>query len=289
MIKKTLFKAYIEIINYNTFTTIFLFKKTIRMSTNKLRCYSQESFRRELIKRDQHCILSGLSAEVSEAAHIVNKEYLETDNKELRFTKQNGILLNSCLHKEFDLHFWTVEINQEEWDENKKNHNKIEIKCNIKLYPPALKKKLNHLKLSIFNYDSIIIPMGCVPFFNIRNKIVEQKFYNPNSYSEDLILKYIKPEFSHTTSITETQITSFNKRNVTKKKNKSKTKTKQLKKRSRYTKAEITFIRDWIRTFKYEQKKPSLEERKVFCKNIDIDDKIFESRFVKYWNDTKIN
>ena len=97
MIKKTLFKAYIEIINYNTFTTIFLFKKTIRMSTNKLRCYSQESFRRELIKRDQHCILSGLSAEVSEAAHIVNKEYLETDNKELRFTKQNGILLNSCL------------------------------------------------------------------------------------------------------------------------------------------------------------------------------------------------
>ena len=134
-----IFKGNIQVYRRITATTI-LFTRRITMRTNKLRCYSQESFRRELIKRDQHCILSGLSAEVSEAAHIVNKEYLETDNKELRFTKQNGILLNSCLHKEFDLHFWTVQINPDS-GEQQKNDDTLEIKCDIKLFPPAIKKK----------------------------------------------------------------------------------------------------------------------------------------------------
>ena len=257
------------------------------MATNKLRCYSQESFRRELIKRDQHCILSGLSAEVSEAAHIVNKEYLKTDNKEIRFTKQNGILLNSCLHKEFDLHFWTVEIDQEKWNKKMNEKNIVEIKFNIKLYPPAIKKKLNNLKLDIFNYETITIPLGCVPFFNIRNKIVEQKFYNPNSYSEELITKYIKKGFINNDFISEQEIISFNKEQGVKKKTKSKSKSKQTKVRSRYTKTEISFIRNWIITFKDDQKKPTMDQRKKFCNDIGIDDKIFESRFVKYWNNTK--
>jgi len=102
---------------------------------NHSRCVSQESFRRDLIKRDQRCILSGLSAEVCEAAHIMNKEWLQTDSKMIKFTKQNGILLNSCLHKEFDRHFWTVDI-----DAYEDSGNELEIKCKIKLYPPAEKK-----------------------------------------------------------------------------------------------------------------------------------------------------
>ena len=258
------------------------------MSGNKVRCYSQESFRRELIKRDQHCILSGLSAEVSEAAHIVNKEYLQTDTKELRFTKQNGILLNSCLHKEFDLHFWTVFIDQDLWEQERENKDILEIKCTIKLYPPALKKKTHHLKLAIFEYDMITIPMGCVPFFNIRNKIVEQKFYNPNSYSEALISKYIKYEFTSTSSIVGENNILYNDLSSSKKKTKTKSKLKNKstkKKRSRYTKDNINHIHNFIHNYKEEQKKPTIEERKKFCETNSIDSKIFEVRFPKYWSD----
>ena len=158
------------------------------------RCYSQESFRRELIKRDQHCILSGLSAEVCEAAHIVNKEFLQNDSKEIRFTKQNGILLNSNLHKEFDMHFWTVDINKDVIKEQKKTPS-LDITFNIKLYPPAKKKKKNNLKLDIFNYKKITIPKACIPFFIHRNEIVIDKLYNPNNYTYNIISKHIKDKF----------------------------------------------------------------------------------------------
>ena len=251
---------------------------------NKLRCYSQESFRRELIKRDQHCILSGLSAEVSEAAHIVNKEYLETDNKELRFTKQNGILLNSCLHKEFDLHFWTVDINHDLWLQQKDNKDILELTCTIKLYPPAIKKKLNHLKLSIFNYDTITIPMGCVPFFNMRNQIVKRKFYNPNCYTEEFISSHIKSDFLSNSSKPSTIERSISNDNTSSKKRIRQKSKSTKKKRSRYTKTVVTSIREWITRCKENKKDPpTLEERKTFSENIGIDHKVFESRFVKYW------
>ena len=159
------------------------------------RRYSQESFRRELIKRDQHCILSGLSAEVCEAAHIVNKEFLHNVSKEIRFTKQNGILLSSNLHKEFDMHFWTVDIDDSLWEQSKKDDS-LDITFTVKLYPPAKKKKQNNLSLDIFNYTHITIPKACIPFFIHRNEIVVDKLYNPNNYTYDTISQHIKDEFN---------------------------------------------------------------------------------------------
>ena len=248
------------------------------------RCYSQESFRRELIKRDQQCILSGLSAEVCEAAHIVNKEYLQSDSKEIRFTKQNGILLNSCLHKEFDLHFWTVDIDESLWIDKQSDISELDITCNIKLYPPAEKKKKNNLKLAIFEYTHITIPKACVPFFIHRNEVVVENFYNPNHFTYDTIAKHIKHEFkeirhhekyenrkdSINHSVHTTKITKINK---TKK-----------KKRVKYTNSVIEQIKTWLIIYKDQQQKPTLQERKEFSTGIRIDDKIFESRFIKYWN-----
>ena len=236
------------------------------------RCYSQESFRRELIKRDQQCILSGLSAEVCEAAHIVNKEYLQSDSKEIRFTKQNGILLNSCLHKEFDLHFWTVDIDESLWIDKQSDVSELEITCNIKLYPPAEKKKKNNLKLAIFDYTHITIPKACVPFFIHRNEIVIDKFYNPNHYTYDTISKYIKNEFKAIRNHRDCTKT-YSKINKTKK-----------KKRVKYTNSVIEQIKTWTIIYKDQQQKPTLQERKEFCMDIGIDAKVFESRFTKYWN-----
>ena len=42
---------------------------------------TQDRFRKELIKRDQFCILSGLCHEVCDAAHLVNKEYIKNTIK----------------------------------------------------------------------------------------------------------------------------------------------------------------------------------------------------------------
>ena len=246
------------------------------------RCYSQESFRRELIKRDQHCILSGLSAEVCEAAHIVNKEFLHNASKEIRFTKQNGILLSSNLHKEFDMHFWTVDIDDSLWEQSKKNDS-LDITFTVTLYPPAKKKKQNNLSLDIINYTHITIPKACIPFFIHRNEIVVDKLYNPNNYTYDTISQHIKDEFNIHSILENINNSDSLPTKQRVKKQSLNTKTKK-KKRSRYTKQIIVQIRTWIDMYKDQNMKPTVEDRKLFCKENDMDDKLFETRFSKYWS-----
>ena len=60
------------------------------------------------------------------------------------------------------------------------------------------------------------------------------------------------------------------------------TKTKK-KKRSRYTKQITTQIRTWIDIYRDQNLKPSLDDRRQFCNDNDMDDKLFETRFAKYW------
>ena len=253
---------------------------------NKSRGYSQESFRRDLIKRDQLCILSGVSHEVCEAAHIMNKEWLDKDNKELMFTKSNGILLNSSLHKEFDKYYWTVDINEEEYKQQLlEDKYKLEIEYKIKLYPPAEKKKKHNLaKFTIFDYDTITIPMECVPFFIERNEYVKHRIYNPNMYTQEDIQLYIKDDFNIYTTPQPSTHKPLCEKNISKKRSKPKS---IKKKRSRYTKKEISFIHEWISKYKGLPAKPTIDERKRFSESIGIDSKVFETRFIKYWNNTK--
>ena len=140
---------------------------------------TQDRFRKELIKRDQFCILSGLCHEVCDAAHLVNKEYIKTNNKTLMFTPNNGILLNSNLHKEFDMNFWTIDMNADSWSIVKKtlDPNKLTYKCKIKLYPIAEKKLKTNLNLGIFKYleEGVDVPIECMPFIILRNEIEKNK------------------------------------------------------------------------------------------------------------------
>jgi ParB/RepB/Spo0J family partition protein len=70
---------------------------------SKVRCPElQMLFRNEIIKRFKTCIVSGLTYEVCEAAHIV--PFSECNN----FNIDNGLLLNSILHSLFDKYYWSI-------------------------------------------------------------------------------------------------------------------------------------------------------------------------------------
>lgn len=232
---------------------------------------TQEKFRRELIKRDQSCILSNLCHEVCEAAHLVNKEWIETSKKDAKFTRCNGILLNSNLHKEFDLHYWTIDMNEESWDIIKKNLN-IEqtstYKCNIKLYPIGEKKQKTNMKLEIFNYieSGIEMPVECMPFIIKRNEV-----YKSINCTEKYSLN----------DINECLKTIYRKKRKIKKKNLKEKSKKSPKKIIRYSKEQKMIINSWINGFR---EKPPKISRNEFCKEQQLNEKVFESRFNKLWN-----
>jgi len=71
--------------------------------TNKIRNPILQNYYRDgLINRYKKCIISGMHMEVCEASHII--PFSESEN----FDIDNGILLNSVLHKLFDKHYWSI-------------------------------------------------------------------------------------------------------------------------------------------------------------------------------------
>ena len=235
----------------------------------RLAATTQESFRRELIKRDQFCILSKICHEVCEAAHIVNREWLTTENKQLKYAKGNGLLLNSNLHKEFDMHYWTIKLNHELWEEKKNmDFGEMEsVQCDIKLYPIALKKRDSNLKLEIFNYieSGIQLPLECVNFIIQRNMIVENLHSNKIRFSPEDINSGLKKEYR-------------------KQSTKKKVKTKKTKKRHRYKTDELILIQEWFNSLRENPDKPL---RVRFANTNGLDSKIFESRFSSLWKKYK--
>lgn len=246
---------------------------TIRKMTSA----TQDRFRKEVIKRDQLCILSRLCSEVCEAAHLVNKSEIKPSNKTLMFTPKNGILLNSNLHKEFDLNFWTIDMNQESWDILKKDINPDKTNtytCNIKLYPLGQKKLDINMKLDIFNYldTGIEIPLECMPFVIHRNAIYKKQSEN-NYISSAEIEQGLKIEFK------------TKKPNKLNKKRKNKASSEQpSKKRKRYTKLQLEIIKGWINV---QQVSPDKQFRQDFCERNELNEKIFETRFTKMWKKYK--
>ena len=226
---------------------------------------TQEKFRRELIKRDQSCILSNLCHEVCEAAHLVNKEWIESPYKDTKFTRCNGILLNSNIHKEFDLHYWTVDMNEGSWDIIKKN---IDIgqtstyKCDIKLYHIGEKKRSTNMKLEIFNYidSGIELPIECIPFIIKRNEIY-RTINCTEKYSLDDIDKCLKSGLKK-------------KKRMVKKSPSKKTK------RTRYTKVQDQTLKAWMNTL---ERKPDKTRRIQFCAEYGFNENVFEKRFSKIW------
>ena len=266
---------------------------------------TQEKFRKELIKRDQTCILSGLCHEVCEAAHLVNKEWFKTCNKEHKFTQSNGILLNSNLHKEFDLHFWTIDLYRDNWEsvrEKIANEQLETYRCQIKLYPNGQKKKDTNRQLEIFNYleKGIDIPTECLPFVVKRNEIYKNLYMN-NKYTILDIDNVLKSEFKSISnkkkrkSRSKKLISSAIKKaapTVSPKKKKTSRPVKaavlkpKKKKRVRYTKIQRNLIDSWINDMEEYPDKVAITR---FCSLHNLSATVFESRFVKLWNKKSIN
>jgi len=246
-------------------------------SIKKIIAGTQDKFRRELVKRDQTCLLSKLCYEVCEAAHIVNKEWLCKKDKEMRFSKCNGILLNSNLHKEFDRYYWSVDIT-EACEQNTADIKERQIECPILLYPPALTKKDLGMQLEIFKYDTIKMPVECLHFLEVRNKFIDTYIYNTNLYSENDISKCLRKDIRESLYVgDDTQINSTeSKIHISSGKKASPGK----KKRVRYTKDQKSIINSWMSSL---DNIPVPEERERFCEVNNLDKHVFQSRFTKLW------
>ncbi len=65
----------------------------------------QNLYRNEIIKRFNNCILSNMHYDVCEAAHII--PFSDAPNEDC-YNIDNGLLLNSILHKLFDKYDWSI-------------------------------------------------------------------------------------------------------------------------------------------------------------------------------------
>lgn len=63
---------------------------------------AQDMYRKAIINRYKKCIISNMNIEVCEACHII--PFSESNN----FDINNGLLLNSNLHKLFDKYYWSI-------------------------------------------------------------------------------------------------------------------------------------------------------------------------------------
>lgn len=83
--------------------------KNIKQVSNKLKCERKPKFRKEIVKRDRKCIISGAGKLSCEAAHI---KPFNNCNEEEKYDIDNGILLESGIHKLFDKYLWSINNNR---------------------------------------------------------------------------------------------------------------------------------------------------------------------------------
>ena len=76
-------------------------------SSNKIMA---QKFRSDLINIYKSCVLTKLHFSNCEAAHIVSKAWCNKNNKAIKFTPFNGLLMNNILHKSFDKLEWTFNM-----------------------------------------------------------------------------------------------------------------------------------------------------------------------------------
>ena len=130
------YKRYTEFRN----DLIYLCERfNIKILEEREKRLSQTQFRNELIKKYNSCIITNYNSVECEAAHIIPVK----DNGE--YIVSNGLLLNSCIHKTFDLYYWSI------------NPDTLKIEVNSNYYT------------SINNYEGKIIDLDN----NVYEKLVE--------------------------------------------------------------------------------------------------------------------
>jgi len=122
----------------------------IKIVCNKLKRENQNEFRKDIIKRDKNCVITGTGKLCCEAAHIIPFSQCSNDNK---YDIDNGLLLESGIHKLFDKYLWSINnnnkivisneiLNDESYNILNKHNNKL-----IKLNKNQMNNMINHYEI----------------------------------------------------------------------------------------------------------------------------------------------
>ena len=94
---------YIDLVDYDTKINKIIDKNNgVYIDIKSRNPELQQLYRNAIINRFDKCIISDMDKEVCEAAHII--PFSESNN----FDIDNGLLLNSILHKLFDKYYWSI-------------------------------------------------------------------------------------------------------------------------------------------------------------------------------------
>lgn len=141
-IPQELFKLYdiddIKLIVYDKFGLEAIPEQYFEITEKRI---GQNKFRHEIIERDKYCVLTKSNSDMCEACHIISYNECNASNK---YDINNGILLESGLHKLFDKYLWSVNPTTQKvevsnkllndnsyWLINKYNNNKLNFNDNI--------------------------------------------------------------------------------------------------------------------------------------------------------------
>lgn len=95
--------THIDLVDYDTKINEIIDKNNgIYIDIKSRNPELQQLYRNAIINRFDKCIISDMDKEVCEAAHII--PFSESNN----FDIDNGLLLNSILHKLFDKYYWSI-------------------------------------------------------------------------------------------------------------------------------------------------------------------------------------
>jgi ParB family chromosome partitioning protein len=95
--------TYIDLVDYDTKINKIIDKNNgVYIDIKSRNPELQQLYRNAIINRFDKCIISDMDKEVCEAAHII--PFSESNN----FDIDNGLLLNSILHKLFDKYYWSI-------------------------------------------------------------------------------------------------------------------------------------------------------------------------------------
>lgn len=108
---------------------------------------NQNEFRKQIIERDKHCIITNSNSAMCDACHII--PFSECNDND-QYNINNGFLLNSGLHKLFDKYLWSINpytqtikvhndiLHDESYTQINIYHNKV-ISYNNEIFPFLLK------------------------------------------------------------------------------------------------------------------------------------------------------
>lgn len=150
---------------------------------------SLEKFRNYIKIRDKKCLITGYHHEECDVCHLVPLTICEQLQPNLMYDPNNGILLNTTLHRLFDKFKWTFDIY--DWVQIKDQYY-----CKLLVNPNSNPK---NSMINQYRNQYVPAPLECFPFMYIHyqiyvNHLLHGQISDANYKSllnDDLIFKYL--------------------------------------------------------------------------------------------------